>query len=58
MKSKHAHIIHMVSQLTYVTVYKKWCKCLLTSHIRVNLPIKLFPVITDTKHRHSKPYGT
>jgi hypothetical protein len=54
MESKYAHIIRMVSQLTYPTVLRKGCKCLLTSHIRVNPPTMLFPVITDTKHRHSK----
>jgi hypothetical protein len=57
-ESKHAHIIHVVSQLTYPTVYEKGCKCLLTSHIRANPPTKLFLVITDTKHRHSKSYET
>jgi hypothetical protein len=56
MESKHAHIIHVVSQLTYPTVYKKVCNCLLTSYIRVNPSTKLLPVITDTKHRHSKSY--
>jgi hypothetical protein len=54
MESKHAHIMHMVSQLTYPTDYEKGCKCLLTSHIQVNPPTKLFPVITDTKHHHSR----
>jgi hypothetical protein len=58
MESKHAHIIHVVSQLTYPTVYEKGCKCLLTSHIRVNPPTKLLPGITDTKHRHSTSYET
>jgi hypothetical protein len=56
--NKYAHIIRVVSQLTYLMVYEKGCKCLLTSHIRVNLPTKLFPVITDTKYRHSKSYET
>jgi hypothetical protein len=54
MESKHAHVIHVVTQLTYPTVYEKGCKCLLTLHIRANPPTKLFPVITDTKHHHSK----
>jgi hypothetical protein len=58
MESKHAHIIHMVSQLTYPTVYEKGSKCLLTSHIRVNPLRKLFPIIKDTKHCHSKSYET
>jgi hypothetical protein len=52
MESKHAYIIYMVSQLTYPTIYEKGCNCLLTLHIRVNSPKKLFPVIMDTKHRH------
>jgi hypothetical protein len=56
--NKHAHIIRVVSQLTYPTVYEKWCKCLLTSYIRANPPTKLFPVITDTRHRYSKSYET
>jgi hypothetical protein len=56
MESRHAHIIHVVSQLTYPMVYEKGCKCLLISHIRVNPPTKLLPIITDTKHRHSKSY--
>jgi hypothetical protein len=56
MKSKHTHIIHMVSQLTFPTIYEKGCKCLLTSHIRVNPPTKLFSVITYTKHRYFKSY--
>jgi hypothetical protein len=57
-RNKHAHIIRVVSQLTYPTVYERGCKSLLTSHIRVNLSTKLFPVITDTKYRHSKSYET
>jgi hypothetical protein len=57
-ESKHAHIIHVVSQLTYPTVYEKGCECLLTSYIRVNPPTKLFRIITDTKYRRSKSYET
>jgi hypothetical protein len=54
--NKRAHIIRMVSQLTYPTVYEKGCKCLLTSHTRANCPTKLFPVITDTSRHYSMPY--
>jgi hypothetical protein len=56
--NKHAHIIRVVSQLIYPTVYEKGCKCLLTLHIQANPPTNLFPVITDTRHRYSKSYET
>jgi hypothetical protein len=52
-RNKHAHIIHVVSQLTYPTVYEKRCKCLLTLRTRASRLTKLFPVITDTRHRYS-----
>jgi hypothetical protein len=35
----------VVSQLTYLMVYEKGFKCLLTSHIQVNPPTKLLPII-------------
>jgi hypothetical protein len=54
--NKCAHIIHVVSQLKYPTVYEKGCKCLLTSRTRVNRPTKLLPIITDTSHHYSMPY--
>jgi hypothetical protein len=56
--NKHAHIIRVVNQLTYLTVYEKGCKCLLTSHIRANPPTKLFPAITNIRHRYFKSYET
>jgi hypothetical protein len=46
-KSKHAHIIFVVSQLTYLTLFKKKiCKYLLTSHTRLNPPTWLRSTIT------------
>jgi hypothetical protein len=56
--NKHTHIIRVVNQLTYPMFYEKGCKCLLTSHIQANPPTKLFPIITDVRHRYSKSYET
>jgi hypothetical protein len=54
--NKHAHIIRVVNQLTYPTVYEKGCKCLLTTRTLANRLSKLFPIITDTSHCYSMPY--
>jgi hypothetical protein len=46
-KSRYAHIILVVSQLTYPMFLKKrLCKHLLTSHANLNPPTLLNPTIT------------